>query len=155
MSIFKRIIDNITGQKATTNDLGLNVLNVCKQNLLHTAIADQNNETALDLINKGIDINAKDFKGRTPLHFAAAYNNLVISKVLLEKGAEVNLRDQYGNNPLWTAVFEGQKIKYYDLVILLLDYDADVYNVNNAGKTSIDFAKQVGYTNLIEILERK
>lgn len=129
-------------------------LNDSQQNLLHIAIARGNDEIALDLIKSGININHQDINGQTPLHFAAAYNNFLIAKSLIENDAQINTRDVYGNNPLWTAVVNGQRIKFYDLVNLLVDNKADVNNINNSDRTVLYIARQLGYQDLIEILEK-
>ncbi|MNK23705.1 Ankyrin repeats (3 copies) [compost metagenome] len=155
MNISKIIADkDLQSYYSFINEVDINQLNDSSQNLLHIAIANENNEVAQDLIKRGININAQDFKGQTPLHFAAAYNNFFVAKNLVENGAEVNVRDVYGNTPLWTAVFNGQRIKYYDVVILLVDSKADVNNTNDVNKTPLDIAKQLGYQDLIEILEK-
>lgn len=137
------------------NQSNLDILNEMGQNLLHESIAFNNEEAALELINRGIKLDVQDKNGQTPLHFAADYEKIEICRAILKKDAEVNIKDKFGNNALWKAVFNGQRTKYYDIVNLLLEYGADANNVNNAGRTPIDFAKQVGYKDLVAILENK
>lgn len=156
MSIYKIIEEkDFKSYQEIIENINIDLLNESNQNLLHFAISRGNIEVSHDLIRRGININAQDFKGQTPLHFAAGYNNFVIAKDLVDNGAIIDIRDNYGNTALWTAVFNGQRIKYYDVILLLVKSNANVNNVNNANKTPLDFAKQVGYDDLIQILENK
>lgn len=118
------------------------------RNLLQEAISSCRNDIAIDLINKGIDINHQDNKGLSPLHFCTQYNNITIAELLLQKGVNVNMIDIYGNNPLWYAVFNGD----YHLVKLLIKYGADAQNKNNAMRSPLDFAKQIEDTEMTTIL---
>jgi len=153
MSILKKLFGS--GSKDNESAIDINATDDYKRNALFASITDGNEATAIDLINRGIALNTQDSNGQTPLHFCALYNNYNIAKAIAEKGADVNLKDKHGNNPLWTAVFNGQKSKDYGIVRLLLRYGADTHSINNVNKTPLDFARQVGYTDLIEILEGK
>ena len=99
MSIYKIIEekDFKSYQEIIGNMNNIDILNESVHNLLHFAISRGNIEVSHDLIRRGININAQDFKGQTPLHFAAGYNNFVIAKDLLDNGAVVDIRDIYGN----------------------------------------------------------
>ena len=123
-------------------------INEFGRNLLQEAISSCKNGIAIDLINKGIDINHQDYKGLSPLHFCTQYNNITIAELLLQKGAKVNMIDIYGNNPLWYAVFNGD----YHLVKLLIKYGANAQNKNNAMRSPLDFAKQIEDTEMTTIL---
>src|SRR5260370_5297509 len=61
------------------------------------------NDTAIAnlLLQKGVDVNAKDVTGETPLMNAASYGNLETTRMLLAKGADVNA----------VSVAEGQQMK--------------------------------------------
>lgn len=131
----------------------LNSLDDYERNALFAAIVNANTAKAIDLISRDIEINLQDSNGQTPLHFCASHANFDIAKAVLEKGANVNTRDKYGNNALQTAVFNGQRTKYYDIVKLFLRYNADANNINNASNSPLDFANQIGYVDLIELLE--
>lgn len=123
------------------------------QNLLQEAIGYCREDIAIDLINKGIDINHQDKKGWTPLHFCAQYSNTTIAEVLLQKGAKVNIVDIYGNNPLWYAVFNAHDD--YKIIKLFMEYGADATTKNNAMRSPLDFARQIGDEVMIEILLRR
>lgn len=63
----------------------INYSNAYGRNLLQEAIVSCENTIAVDLVNKGIDINHQDKKEMTPLHFCAQYNNTTIAELLLLK----------------------------------------------------------------------
>lgn len=126
--------------------------NEYKQNLLQEAIAACKNDIAKDLINRNIDLNHQDSNGQTPLHYCAQYLNIEIARLLLSKDADINIEDAYGNNPLWTAVFNARSD--YRMVELFIEYNANIYHLNKAGRSPLDFAKQIDDTKLVQILSK-
>ena len=88
-----------------------------KWNLLHIAldrlIKPANPDVIRQLIELGVDVNAKDRCGWTPLHFAArtkcpaADQNRFIAciKLMIDAGADVNAKDDEGVTPLHRSVF--------------------------------------------------
>lgn len=120
--------------------------------LLHYCIAGENHDISMFLIINGIDVNMTDENGNTPLHLIAEHPNLDVAKEILNRGGDINIRNKYGNNALWTAVFNC-KGRYYELVELFMKKTPDTTTKNNAGRSPIDFAKQVGNEKLIRILE--
>jgi uncharacterized protein len=121
--------------------------------LLHHSIAGKNFDIALFLIENRINLNMTDEDGNTPLHLIAEHPNLDVAKDILYRGGDITFRNKYGNTPLWTAVVNC-KGRYYDLIELFMEYNPDTKSMNNAGKTPIDFAKQVANKRLISMLEK-
>ncbi len=77
------------------------------------------------LLKRGVDINYRDKNGITALLSACHWGNTAIAKILLENGADVDTAsntNSFFTNPLLSAYFK----KSLDLVILLLQYNADV-----------------------------
>lgn len=69
--------------------------NAYGRNLLQEAIVSCENAIAVDLVNKGIDIDHQDKMGWTPLHFCAQYNNITIAELLLQERAKLQkMRDR-------------------------------------------------------------
>lgn len=88
--------------------------------------------------------------GWTPLHLAAFFGHVGCTKVLVEAGAPVNQRglNAMGNMPLHAAV-AGRKV---DVVMLLLEHDANVNARQQGGWTSLHAAAQNGDANIVHVL---
>lgn len=65
----------------------------------------------------------------------------------------MNIVDIYGNNPLWYAVFNAHDD--YKIIELFMEYGADTTTKNNAMRSPLDFARQIGDDVVIEILLRR
>lgn len=128
----------------------INCDNELGQNLLQEAIAYYRNSIAVDLVNRGININHQDNRGLTPLHYCVQHNNLTIAELLLAKEGKVNILDSSGNNPLWYAVFYADGD--YQFVKLLIKYGADALSKNKAMRSPLDFAKEIGDEVMTKIL---
>ncbi|GHT84964.1 hypothetical protein FACS1894137_08670 [Spirochaetia bacterium] len=74
------------------------------------------------LLDKNVDINAKNAAGTTPLHEAARAGNIPIMERLISRGADVNARDAKGNSPLHIGI---PAASHEAALILLLRYGAD------------------------------
>jgi RNA polymerase primary sigma factor len=72
---------------------------------------------------RGMDVNATDYKGKTPLILSAAKGHVEICKILLEGGADPYLRDAEGNDALSTAINSGQK-EIEELIRIHLSFSA-------------------------------
>ena len=60
------------------------------ENALHIAVIGNEYEIAKELIELGIELNARGDLGHTPLHEAAAMTDLKLVKLLVESGADVH-----------------------------------------------------------------
>jgi ankyrin repeat protein len=65
-----------------------------------------------------VDVNGRDYQGRTPLHIAAMRGHKQIVEVLLARGADPALCDNDGWTPLHWAMSGG----YAEVVKLLRDH---------------------------------
>jgi ankyrin repeat protein len=59
----------------------------------------------------------------------------------------------YGNNSLWYSVVQPKK--NYDLIELLVKNGSNPLNRNNAGRTPVDFAKQISDERVIRLLTKE
>lgn len=88
---------------------------------------------------------------------AAEKGHLDTVKLLLEDGT-VDINHQ--NNYVYTALIEaialtdGSKV-YQDIVAELLKYGANKNLKDNYGKTATDYARELGYGNILKILENQ
>jgi len=123
-------------------------------------------EKVKQLIEKEVDINKQDVKGRTVLMNAAAKGHVDVARLLIDKGANINAQDKNGVTALMLASVYGGDIRlaekvfsilmnYYwedleyglpamkgnlDMVKLLLQYKADVNLQDHKGKTALTVA---------------
>lgn len=86
--------------------------------------AKQAEELISLLIQKGINVNKTDRKGRTALHHAAENSLNKIAGILIKNGADVNVKDINGLTPYELARQKGHK----RFCKMLLDYHANTNN---------------------------
>lgn len=121
--------------------------------LLHYSISGGKFDIAMFLIENGIDMNQTNENGQTAVHYICNYPNIEVAKKILDCGGDIDKKDKYGNNALWTAVFNC-KGRYYDMVELFMEYNPDTITKNDAGRSPLDFAIQVGNDKLIGLLNK-
>jgi len=120
---------------------------------LHCAAINGHTKCLELLLNKGIDITAKNNLGYTSQHLASENGHLNCLLLLLDNGG-VNIND---NNNLFTlsalqgAAREGHK----NCVEVLLDRNADIHIKSRTGMTSLHLAAKYGRFICVEyLLER-
>ena len=96
---------------------------------LHHAAADDAPETAIALIETGVNINVMDENSNTPLHVAAMRNTHETAAVLLKHEADVNAKDNKGNTSLHVAAGKNA----YETAEVLIQHGANVNAKNNDG----------------------
>jgi ankyrin repeat protein len=85
--------------------------NMDRTALHYAANSGHKNVVAL-LIEKGADVDAKDYHFRTPLHYAIG--DLEVARLLVESGADVNVQDKEGRTPLDYAESEMRRVAASD-----------------------------------------
>ncbi|MDA7660417.1 ankyrin repeat domain-containing protein [Verrucomicrobia bacterium] len=131
-----------------------NAINWNKSQLL-SAIKRSDTALAIELINKGEDVNEKSSMG-TLLHIAVRQNLKEIVELLITKGADVNAKAfQIGDDaekgrgitPLHYAAIDG----FEEIAKLLIESGAEV-NANANGRTPLHFATLFNQKVLAEFL---
>lgn len=85
---------------------------------------------AIKLIEAGADVSIPNLQNETPLHEAVKkYKN--VTQLLIEKGADINALDFDSYSALHEAVCHAD----YEMVAMLLYYDADATSLNSHGLT--------------------
>ena len=67
---------------------------------LFVACINGNVELAMDLVDRGADIHARDEYERTPLHVACWKGHMEVAMALVDRGADVDARDVDQRTPL-------------------------------------------------------
>lgn len=74
-----------------------------KEDALLSAATAGNLEVVEALVKDGVDIECRDYRGRTPLLLAIWENHYTTSVFLLDHGADVRVQDKFGETPLSTV----------------------------------------------------
>ncbi|KIE04718.1 hypothetical protein NF27_GF00010, partial [Candidatus Jidaibacter acanthamoeba] len=103
-----------------------------------------------EILDKGTDINSKDFDKSTLLHQAITRRDLEMIKFLLDKGIDLNARNRNDDTPLHLAARRG----YPEIVELLLkNKNTDVNVVNVEGETALhDSLSTIHYDKIAPLL---
>ena len=130
------------------------------------------------LIEQGFDVEKQDALGLTPLHLASSSGNDEIVSLLIEKGSSVNSVDTKGETPLMFAIDNGHTSTVrlllesganfghfsggpncmhlavarlnFEVINLLIQYNADVNARGPTGATSLHYAAEGGNVAAIE-----
>ena len=96
---------------------------------IHAGDLDQ----AVQLVQDGTDVNAREANGTTALHWAVYNNYLPLVQALIDAGADVNAMNDYGASPVSEAATLGD----YAIMKALLDAGADVNSPNADNQTAL------------------
>jgi ankyrin repeat protein len=135
---------------AAIDTADLNAVDSSGLNRLHYAVARKSTKFALELVRKGINVNHRDSQGQTPLHYAATHQDAQLMEAILKAGGNVSILDVHGNSPLWAAVVKPKR--NLEIVRMLVDHGGDPNRKNKAGKSPLEFAKQLNSEPLISLL---
>ncbi|KAJ4854426.1 ankyrin repeats (3 copies) domain-containing protein [Trichoderma breve] len=124
-------------------DKNVNRLDKRGRTLLHIAVDCNDTDVLRRCLKLGsIDINAKDYAGRTALHTAAASwrgSAYKIMSILLDHEAAIATIDNEGHTPLWTAIKSSDR----PICSLLISNGAKVNEKNSKGQTGLIAARDV------------
>ncbi|KAH6714364.1 hypothetical protein BKA61DRAFT_673660 [Leptodontidium sp. MPI-SDFR-AT-0119] len=104
------------------------------------------------LLEKGAELEAKDWNSLTPLSWAARNGHDAVVQLLLEKGAELKAKDKYSQTPLsWAAEFGHEAI-----IRLLLEKGAELEAKGGEyGQTPLSWAAENGHEAAVRLLLEK
>ncbi|MHA1147921.1 MAG: ankyrin repeat domain-containing protein [Promethearchaeota archaeon] len=175
LGVIKLIIDN--GADVNGGDLD------ASENLLMTAARHDYHAIAKYILEKGANIEVRDYKGNTPLFFAAWEGKLEMVKFLVSKGADINATNDLNWNALMQACLQGHysvaefliekgsELNLIDeekgatalilaafacsekIVKLLLEKGADKNIKDQNGETAADHARNQGCKKIAELIE--
>lgn len=145
-------------RKLEMNDENINQLSISGNSFLITAIAEEFEEGAILLIEKGINVSVLNNNHDSALSVAVEHNMYKVAKLIIEKDkALVNIPDSYGNTPLWVAIIYALKSIdiNYSMIDLLIKNNANLLIANKKGQTCIDLIKRRERFEMIEYLKKK
>lgn len=109
----------------------------------------QEAEEVLDLlVEKGLGINDKGFRGRTPLQAACVVGNKVTAEALIKKGADLNASSDESPCPIILCAQHDS----YCVAELLLESGCDINQVDSNGRTALMHAVARRNINLVQLL---
>ena len=117
---------------------------------LADTIKSGDRKAAVEMIGKGIDVNAAQGDGTTPLHWASYQVDLDLVKLLISKGARADVKNSFGATPLAEAV----KVGNVELVKLLLNAGANANAANADDQTPLMLAAKTGIVEVADLLVR-
>ncbi len=120
------------------------------QSQLMRAILRGDKEKALQLIEKGADLQVSDRDKQTALHYAVLANQPEVMAKLIDKGIDVQAQGEDLITPLMIAVKQGTP----DTVAMLIAAGADVNAVAKINKNALLFAAERGEPEILELLIR-
>jgi len=121
---------------------------------LHYAASNDRLDIVQILIENGaeIDMRASGYYGRTALHLALQNDHIDVATYLIEKGANINqTEDAYG----WSALYWSLRRQQTEMAKQLIFLGANMHLTDNDGKTPIRMAVEYGYTDIVDLLQKK
>ena len=123
---------------------------VMEESLLHVAARYNQYEMVRKLLDKGLDVNAKNKLGSNPLHLACFTGSVAMVNDLLEKGSDYSVVNSRGKTPI-SYVSYGKNPEVFKL---FLKKDKDILNTKSADGTNLLFyavfaADTAGFSYLI------
>jgi hypothetical protein len=97
------------------------------------------------LIELGAIVDAQNEDGDTPLIIAAGHKRLEAVEVLLKRKAKVDVWSHSGRSAL-RAALESRDL---DVIAALLEHGADLLEADSNGKTTVEWAKEHGLSDLL------
>ena len=114
------------------------------------AIHNASHAVTMLLLDAGAEVNRIGYEQCTPVMYETYMRNRENVRLLIERGADVNYQRKLdGLTSLHVAVKNGDSA----LIGVLVGASADPHLIDSGGKTPIDFARDEGREELLEMLE--
>lgn len=115
---------------------------------LHYAIFDKDLTSIKSLVEKGADINKKDYKGYSALNYAMMDKNIEAFKFFIENGGNVNNKNHLGLSLLALAIAQNQ----LEFVKILLENNATLEDCDSKGASALHLACMNGNVEIVGVL---
>lgn len=121
---------------------------------LHAAVHENKIDVAVDLMQRGIDVDIQTVGGYTAAQQAVANNQWEMLGEILKYHPNVNLKDlRNGNSLLWDVVCYKSEIRN-QIAKQLLEMGANPYSENRDGKSPLDLVVMDENQELIEAFQQ-
>jgi ankyrin repeat protein len=120
--------------------------------VLHTAAGIGSGAIVKLLLDRGADKESRTSVGQTPLMAAAHSGDEETVRTLLTAGADAKRTDDYGRNALHWAAIGGDQVAVF---FALIEAGADVDVSTTDGKSSIDYAAELGRFELMNLIHSR
>jgi ankyrin repeat protein len=100
------------------------------------------------LLERGAEVDLRDWLGQTPLLKASRSGHVGISRALIDRGANVNAR-KYN---YWSPIHYSADHGYLGIVELLIEHGADVHALNDEGQTEYQLSLRKGHRKIADLL---
>lgn len=121
---------------------------------LLAAAYNGNADAIQPLLDKGANIDARNYMGNTALFTAAINGKIDMMKLLLDKGASINARGFTGETALGAVVYAHSLPNEVEVLKLLMDRGADIEAKDAAGQNALYWANRTGPAEVVDILEQ-
>lgn len=108
-------------------------------------------DTVRALLDRGVDVNARDQHGKTALFWASMSGSLDVVNLLLERGADVNLADKFGVTPLMVSANPRQRAQTA-VLLALLEKGANINAKDVNGRTPLMYALSDNEVEVAKVL---
>ena len=103
------------------------------------------------LIERGVDIGARDSDQITPLHYACIYGHSEVAIALMERGTDIDARNDWQRTPLHCACIYGHS----EVAFALVERRADIDAKDEYQRTPLHWASEYGHSKVaIALIER-
>ena len=103
--------------------------------LIHAACQNGKLDIVQHMLEIGVDVNTKDYTGRTPLYISCGNTSTDIAKLLLERGAYVDAQTSKGVTCVMECIREGN----VGVLQLLIKRNPNLRLVDSDGKCAMDY----------------
>lgn len=129
--------------------LSLPIIAYADENFIQAA-RDGNRAFVQSYIQSGGDVDAKNPHGGTAIMFAARAGHVEIAQLLIDAGADLNVHGNYAGT---TALIWAAQYGPAEIVRLFIQGKAEINAKNHDGNTALDFAKERGHAEIVDILQ--
>ncbi len=124
------------------------------RSFLHEAVHENKIDIAVDLMQRGIDVNLQNVNGYTAAQVAVASEQWEMLEEILKYHPKVNIKEwRYGNNLLFDVVCYKSEVRSR-IAKQLLDMGANPYAENYSGKSPLDLVIMNGNEELIKAFQQ-